>query len=102
MEDPGILQHLLEIEARAAALVDDAQAEADRRIKAGEEARRVRCEEQYQALLASLEENYRRESAAARTEYEAILEGWRQSLDRLPLDQRAFAELASSFLLGAE
>ncbi|GHV86419.1 hypothetical protein AGMMS50230_20270 [Spirochaetia bacterium] len=100
MEDSNILQHLLEIEANAAVLVDDAQAEADRRIKAAEEQNRLLYEKQYQSLVAELEAEYGKEQTALKARYEQSLDEYRQSLDALPLDKGAFSALAYSLLLG--
>jgi F0F1-type ATP synthase membrane subunit b/b' len=41
-EDKDVLQHLLHLEAEASALVDDAQAEADRRVSEGEKQNRAK------------------------------------------------------------
>ena len=101
MEDTDILQHLLEIEAQAAALVDGAQAEADKRIKAAEEENRLRYEEQYRACIAGLEGQSQTERAAVKAEYEAALEGYRSGLDGLALDRGAFNALAFSLLCAA-
>ena len=100
MEDTDILRHLLKIEARAAALVDDAQAEADKRIKAAEEENRRLYEERRLSLVTELEAASREEMAAARAEYGAALDAFRAENSRLPLDRGAFGALAFSLLLG--
>lgn len=100
MEDSDILRHLLDIEARAAALVDEAQAEADRRIRAGEEENRLFYEEQYQNLAEELDADYRAAMEAARAEYRRSLDEYRAGLDALALDHGAFEALAFSLLLG--
>jgi len=102
MEDKDILQHLLEIEGSAAALVDDAQAEADRRIKEAEEQNRLAYDGEYQKLIAELETEYKKELDAARAEYDKSLDEYRQSLDTMPRDNNAFSALAYSLLLGEE
>jgi vacuolar-type H+-ATPase subunit H len=55
MDDEDIVGHLLKIESEAAALVLDAQAEADRRLAEAEKRSRAAYEQQYQNGLALLE-----------------------------------------------
>ena len=101
MDDSDILQHLLEIEGQAAALVDDAQAEADRRIKEAEEQNRLVYEEAYQKLTVELEAEYQKEMDKAKAEYEQSLDEYRKSLDLMPKQNEAFSALVFS-LLGEE
>ncbi|MDR2553556.1 MAG: hypothetical protein LBD31_10395 [Treponema sp.] len=102
MPEGGILQHLLEIEARAAVLVDDAQAEADRRIREAEERNRADYDEQYRQLVQELEGEFHRKLEEFRAGYDESLEEYRRGLDTLPLDTGAFSALVSSLLLGEQ
>jgi hypothetical protein len=95
-----ILRHLLEIEARAAALVDDAQAEADKRIKASEERNRERYEEEYRRRVEQLEVDYKEKIGAAKAEYKTKLDAYRKSLDAMPLHLDDFSCLAEKLLFG--
>jgi hypothetical protein len=99
-EDAGVLRHLLEIEAEAAALVDGAQAEADKRLKESEEQNRASYEEEYRRLVSSLETGYKNGIEAARAEYRASLDEYRKSLDVMPVDRAAFFRLAGKLLIG--
>jgi vacuolar-type H+-ATPase subunit H len=100
MDDSDLLQHLLEIETQASVLVDDAQAEADRRIKSAEEQNRLSYDKQYQTLVKQLEEEYREQLARVKDEYHRSLEEYRCSLDAMPFNGAGFSALASSLLLG--
>jgi vacuolar-type H+-ATPase subunit H len=100
MEDTGVLQHLLEIESQASVLVDDAQAEADKRIKAAEEQNRLHYDKQYQELVQKLEAEYLEQVQAVRAEYRQSLEEYRKTIDDMPLDRAAFSALARQFLTG--
>jgi vacuolar-type H+-ATPase subunit H len=102
MENTDVLQHLLEIESRASVLVDDAQAEADKRIRAAEEQGRLAYDRQYQDLVQKLEAEYTVQVQAIRAEYRQSLEEYRKSLDFMPLDQDAFSALALRFLTGGK
>jgi regulator of protease activity HflC (stomatin/prohibitin superfamily) len=101
-EDTDVLRHLLEIEAEAAALVDSAQAEADRRLKECEEQNRARYHEEYRHLVDSLEKEYKQKLEAARAEYRAGLDEYRKSLDAMPVDPSAFSRLAAELLFGGK
>ena len=99
MDDSDILQHLLEIENQAAVLVDDAQAEADRRIKEAEEQNRVAFDESYQKLTAELDVEYLNSADAAKKKYNKILDDYRANLDSMPRQNESFSALAFSLLM---
>jgi regulator of protease activity HflC (stomatin/prohibitin superfamily) len=102
MENHEILQHLLEIESKAATLVDDAQAEADRRISEGEKQNRARYDEQYAGEVAALEEAFAADIALARENYRRQLEEYHDSLKAMPSDTKAFFSLAEKLLVLGE
>ncbi|MDR0587158.1 MAG: hypothetical protein LBG26_07955 [Treponema sp.] len=95
-----ILRHLLEIETQAAALVDDAQAEADKRIKASEERNRERYEQEYRRRMERLEAEYREKIGVAKAEYRAKLDVYRKNLDAMTLCFNDFSCLAEKLLFG--
>ncbi|MDR2211559.1 MAG: hypothetical protein LBO65_08885 [Spirochaetaceae bacterium] len=100
MDDSDILQHLLEIEGQASALVNDAQAEAGRRFKIAEDQNRSWHDKQHHALVKELEEDYQREAASVRAEYEHSLEEYSHGLDSMSPDRKAFDTLAFSLFFG--
>jgi hypothetical protein len=97
--DRNLLRHLLDLETEAAALVDDAQAEADRRVAEGEERGRSRYDEAYSAEVAALEAAYTAEIAAVKADYKQQLDVYREGLKAAPVDQAAFSALAERFLI---
>jgi regulator of protease activity HflC (stomatin/prohibitin superfamily) len=96
--DKAVLQHLLNLEAEAAALVDDAQAEADRRVGEGEKQSRSRYDETYAAEVAALEASYTSEIAAVKDDYKKQLANDRDSLKAMPVNRSAFSALAEHLL----
>jgi len=98
MDDHEVLQHLLNLEAEAAALVNDAQAEADRRISEAEKLNRSRHDEIYTREAASLEAKFARDLALFKENYEKQLEEYRESLMAQPLETAAFSSLAEKYL----
>jgi 4-alpha-glucanotransferase len=97
--DGNVLRHLLDLETKAAALVDDAQAEADRRVAEGEKLSRARYDEVYSAEVAALEAAYTAEIAAVKADYQQQLDAYREGLKAMPSDQAAFSALAEQFLI---
>jgi vacuolar-type H+-ATPase subunit H len=96
--DKEVLRHLLNLEAEAAALVEDAQAEADRRVAEGEKQSRSRYDETYAAEVAALETAFKSETTAVKEEYKKQLDTYRDSLKALPVDRAAFSALAEQLL----
>ena len=102
MDDHDILQHLLGLETDAAALVNDAQAEADRRVSEGEKLNRSRYDENYTREVEALELSYVQKIAAVREGYRQQLEDYRNDLQAIPLNPEAFFPLAEVFLLNSD
>jgi vacuolar-type H+-ATPase subunit H len=96
----NILGHLLKIEADAASLVDDAQAEADRRIAESEKQNRSRYDEEYTEKAAELDRAFEDEITRIRADYRDQLEAYRKNLDSIPVDQGRFAALMDELLAG--
>jgi hypothetical protein len=99
--DPVIrdtLAHLLEVEASARTLADEAQAEADRLVSEGEKRNRARYEERCAACAAELEDAYRRDFALISGEYQKQIDAYRAGLDDLHGDADAFNRAVERFL----
>jgi hypothetical protein len=98
--DQDLLHHLLEVEAHAAALVEDAQTEGDRRTTEHETKCRAGYDETYAREAAELEDRYQRGYKAAKAEYQQRLDAYRGSLETMPVYQDKFFKLVSSLLFG--
>ncbi|MDR2746455.1 MAG: hypothetical protein LBB77_03325 [Treponema sp.] len=96
--DLNVLGHLLKIEADAAAMVDDAQAEADRRVAESEKQSRTRYDEEYGRRAQELDSRFEEELRRIRADYQAQLEAYRESLDSIPVDQGRFSALMDDLL----
>jgi vacuolar-type H+-ATPase subunit H len=99
MDDTEILQHLLIIEEQAATLVDDAQAEADRRIKEAEEQNHIIYDQSYQQLIEKLDAGFQETADAVKKDYDRLLDEYMESLKNMPRQNEAFSALAFSFLV---
>jgi hypothetical protein len=100
-EDENVLKHLLDLEAEATAMVDGAQAEAERRVLEGEKVCRARYDEAYSAEAASLQAAYDNQTASFKEDYKKQLETFRNGLNEMPVNKKQFSALAEHLLLGA-
>ena len=100
-DEKNILQHLLQLEAEATALVDEAQAEADRRVAEAEKQCREIHDKTWSAEVEKLEAAHLLEIAAIREEYKNELEAYRAKLKERSVDKSAFEKIARGFLLKA-
>ena len=101
MDKQEILQHLLDMEAQAADLVDDAQKKSDKRISEGEHQNITCYEEVYAREVQALEGAYAENLVAAKDDYRKQLEEYRESLKAMPLNVAAFSALAEKLILAA-
>jgi vacuolar-type H+-ATPase subunit H len=102
MDDHEVLQHLLNLESKAATLVNDAQVEADRRVTSGEQQNRAHYDEVYSAEVAELEASYSQNIARVKEDYRRQLDGYLEGLRSLPLDKAAFSSLAEKLLFNGD
>ena len=98
MDDYEVLQHLLSLENQAADLVDDAQAEADRRVSEGERKNRIQSEEIYTREVEVLEAAYIRCIADVRENYRKQLDAYRGNLKTQQVNMESFSTLAEKLL----
>ena len=100
MNDEEILGHLLKIEAEAAALVHDAQAEADRRVDEGEKQNRAAYDQRYRAEAERLEAEYQQEKEHVNSRYQQELAACRARLNAIQGDTGRFAASLEALLAG--
>jgi hypothetical protein len=98
MDDQEILGHLLKIESEAAALVNDSQAEADRRTANGEEQNRAAYEKRFGDEAAGLEAEYQKEITKVKDQYQKELEAYREKLNARNGDSGCFSALMEELL----
>jgi vacuolar-type H+-ATPase subunit H len=99
MDEHDVLGHLLQIEAEAAALVDDAQAEADKRIAGDEKRNRLNYDETFSKEAGALDEEYRKETTALREDYQKQLNAYREHISAMQVNETAFFCLLKDLLL---
>jgi regulator of protease activity HflC (stomatin/prohibitin superfamily) len=102
MDSDTVLQHLLKVESQAASLVDEAQAEADRRVAEGEKEGRARYDERYGREAAKLNGEYEAAARAVKADYTRQLDAYRDSLAAMPVHGAAFSALAERLFFGGQ
>jgi vacuolar-type H+-ATPase subunit H len=93
MDNNEILGHLLKIESEAAALVNDAQAEADKRTLDAERSNHAAYEERYRKENERLENELNIKKEEALRQYQAELESYTTEIASVPVDNRRFSAL---------
>jgi len=92
------LDHLLEVEASAAAMVNDAQEEADRRIRENEEKNRVTYEERFKAEIHQREELLKKKKEETNEKYKKALDDYLSEISNLNADEKKFSLLFNRYL----
>ena len=93
------LEHLLNIESQAAALVIEAQAEADRRVRENGDKNHKVYDERYKAEIKSQEESLADEKNKINMQYQKELEAYRENILQLKIDQKSFSDLLNEYLV---
>jgi|GEM_PF-851097 len=95
----GMLEHLLEIEAQASALVNDAEAEAERRIHENEERNRIAYEQRFKEEIQNREEALLKAKELIREKYQKELNDYKSEIEAVNVDENRFSVLLNEFLL---
>ena len=100
MDNDEVLGHLLQIESEAAALVNDAQTEADRRIAEAEKQNRASYEEHYQTELKRLENEFQKYKEQIRRQYHEEIDAYREKISSINVDTKTFSALLDRLIEG--
>jgi regulator of protease activity HflC (stomatin/prohibitin superfamily) len=100
MDNNDVLDHLLKIESEAAALVNEAQAEADNRITGAEKQNRVAYDRRFREESAILEEEFLQSKELARQRYQEELEAYKEKISSVHVNYDRFSTLLDSLVLG--
>jgi len=92
------LEHLLAIEAEAAALVTDAQTEANRRIRENEETNRSVYEQRIKKEILLRETDLKQEKEKITALYINELDNYRKEISGINVDEQKFFFLFNKYL----
>jgi regulator of protease activity HflC (stomatin/prohibitin superfamily) len=100
MDNNEVLDHLLKIEAEAAALVNEAQAEADKRITEAEKQNRAAYDKRFVEENQRLEKGFLQSKELAREQFRKELETYKEKISSVHVDNDRFSSLLDSLVLG--
>jgi vacuolar-type H+-ATPase subunit H len=100
MDNNEVLDHLLKIEQEAAALVNDAQAEADNRITEAEKQNRAAFDGRFREENEILEKGFLQSKEQARQRYREELEAYKAQISSVPVNNERFSALLDDLVLG--
>ena len=92
------INHLLEVEKNAAALIDDAAQEADRRLSEARAKYNSEYKARYEKEAARLEAEYQTAHEKIAEKYQKEIDSYKESLAAKPQDSAAFAETLNRLL----
>ena len=98
MDNISTLDNLLQIETQAVALVNDAQAEADRRIRESEAKNHSVYEESFRAKIQELEISLKEEKEKIKKRYQDELDEYRKEISMVDADYDRFSSLLNNYL----
>jgi len=98
MENANTLDHLLQIETKAASLVNDAQAEAGRRINENEAKNHAAYEERFKAKVQELEALLKEEKEKIKNRYQNELDEYRREISKANVNVERFSALLNNYL----
>ena len=88
----------MKIEAEAAALVEDAQSEAEKRIHQSEEKNRVLFDELFKIEVEMREKFLKKEIEKTKMRYQQTLEKYKEKISGVSVDEKHFMSLFNEFL----
>jgi len=100
--DNDVLDYLLKIESEAAALVDDAKAEAENKIIDAEKKNRILYEETYRKEAEKLETEINKLKKNLKKQYKKELEKHIENISAVNVNTEKFSALLSSLVAGDE
>ena len=101
MPSKDLLEKLFDVEREAEAMVAGAREEAGRRVDAAKTKAQKYYTEAYDAALAKALSSRELSEKAAREEYEAAIEAYREKLEESSLDKEGFAAACAAILATA-
>jgi len=98
MENVSTLDYLLQIETKAAALVNDAQTEADRRMHESETKNHSAYEERFKAEVQRLDALLQESKENTKKQYLQTLEEYRREISSIDINVERFSALLNEYL----
>ena len=92
------INHLLEVEKNASALINDAAQEADRRLSEARAKYNAEYKTRYEEITARLEAEYQDNHNKTAEKYQKEIDSFKESLAAKPQNYEAFSSLLDSLM----
>lgn len=93
------INHLLEVEKNASALINDAQVEADKRLLEARAKYNIEYKTKYDSIAAEMEKEYLKQHDEIEAKYKKEIEDYKASLENKPQNEKAFTDLLEKLIL---
>ena len=100
MDNNEVLDRLLKIESEAAALIDDAQVEADNRVTEAEKQNRASFDKRFHEENERLEKDFLQAKELAREQFKKEVETYKEKISSVNVNNDRFSNLLDSLVLG--
>jgi regulator of protease activity HflC (stomatin/prohibitin superfamily) len=100
MDNKEVIDHLLKIESDAAALINDAQAEADRHIMEADKESRAAFDKRFLEESQRLEKEFLQAKELARQQFQKELETYKEKISSVHVNNDRFSAMLDSLVLG--
>jgi vacuolar-type H+-ATPase subunit H len=97
MPDIDVINHLLEQEERAESMLQESQAESDRRIAKARADAEADYKAKYEKVVAALDAEYTAETAKIENEHRTRSQEYHGRLEALKTDKKAFNALLDTY-----
>lgn len=92
------INHLLEVEKSASALIDDAAQEVDRRLSQAHAKYNSEYKARYDEIAANLEAEYKKNHQQISEKYQNEIDSYKESLSAKPQNYEAFSSLLDKLI----
>jgi vacuolar-type H+-ATPase subunit H len=93
------INHLLEVEKNASALINDAAQEVDRRLSEAHSKYNTEYKARYDEVAARLEAEYQQKLNSTSDKYQKEIDSYKESLAAKPQNYEAFSSLLDKLIL---
>lgn len=93
------INHLLEVEKKAAGLITDAQIEADKRLSEARLKFNSEYKVRYDSVAAEMEADYQKKHEEIEAKYKKEIEEYKATLENKTQNEKAFTDLLDKIIL---
>ncbi len=92
------INHLLEVEKKASALINDAMIESEKRLSDARIKYNTQYKSRYDELVSGLESDFQKKHAEIEAKYQKEMDDYKADIESKPLDKESFDNLLDKLL----